>query len=81
MIAGGVLSTWLVLNIGLNFFNKEVFSERVGFTFPLFFTMFHMVRQHPTPLCVRQPSLLTPMRAAASSDCLLSGRRHINIRL
>jgi solute carrier family 35 protein E4 len=33
----------LVLNIGLNFFNKEVFSERVGFTFPLFFTMFHMI--------------------------------------
>jgi len=41
--AAVVLVTWLSLNIGLNFFNKEVFSERVGFTFPIFFTMFHMV--------------------------------------
>jgi drug/metabolite transporter (DMT)-like permease len=41
--AAVVLITWLSLNIGLNFFNKEVFSERVGFTFPIFFTMFHMV--------------------------------------
>ena len=45
--AAVVLVTWLTLNIGLNFFNKEVFSERVGFTFPIFFTMFHMVSRMP----------------------------------
>jgi len=43
LVACVVLVTWLFLNIGLNFFNKEVFSERVGFTFPIFFTMFHMI--------------------------------------
>ena len=47
LVACVVLVTWLFLNIGLNFFNKEVFSERVGFTFPIFFTMFHMVSPMP----------------------------------
>lgn len=38
-----VIVAWLALNIGLNFFNKWILSKSVGFTFPIFFTMFHMV--------------------------------------
>ena len=62
IIATIVLVTWLFLNIGLNFFNKEVFSERVGFTFPLFFTMFHMVSQY-------QPSHQGPMEYNGPAGC------------
>jgi len=43
LLSSAVLLVWLALNIGLNFFNKRVFSERIGFTFPLFLTAFHMV--------------------------------------
>ena len=50
------LAGFTSLNIGLNFFNKRVFSERVGFTFPLFLTTFHMVRhQHADSRSARPP--------------------------
>ena len=39
----------MVLNLGLNFFNKYVLSPEskkgLGFTFPIFFSTFHMVRR------------------------------------
>ena len=48
-IAAFVLATWMVLNLGLNFFNKYVLSPEskkgLGFTFPIFFSTFHMVRR------------------------------------
>ena len=47
MVACLVLSAWMVLNLGLNFFNKYVLSPEskggLGFTFPIFFSTFHMV--------------------------------------
>ena len=69
--AAVVLVTWLTLNIGLNFFNKEVFSERVGFTFPIFFTMFHMVSRMPRASIRWAQCTLTPL-PATEADALLA---------
>tara|TARA_B100000787_G_scaffold145495_1_gene115733 strand:- start:82 stop:321 length:240 start_codon:yes stop_codon:yes gene_type:complete len=55
MVEAFVTITWLALNLGLNFFNKWAFTpdddnfDGAGFTFPIFFTMWNMVRADLPP--------------------------------
>ena len=50
VIASTVLSTWMVINVALNFWNKYVLSPEggpkggLGFSFPVFYSTFHMAR-------------------------------------
>ena len=43
VFVGLLLLGWLTLNVGLHFFSLYAVSERIGFDFPLFYTMWHMV--------------------------------------
>ena len=74
LLSSAVLLVWLALNIGLNFFNKRVFSERIGFTFPLFLTAFHMVRHSRAAL--RTPR--TPAPRHVTTDTHHDRRRPLS---
>lgn len=43
VFVGLLLLGWLTLNVGLHFFSLYAVSERIGFDFPLFYTMWHMI--------------------------------------
>ena len=43
VFVGILLVGWLMLNLALHFFSLFAVSERMGFDFPLFYTMWHMV--------------------------------------
>ena len=73
VIASTVLSMWMVINVALNFWNKYVLSPEggpkggLGFSFPVFYSTFHMARaavrptparaagHHPSPSPLRSP--------------------------